>query len=463
MSTRVIGVAATVAMALTVSALTRSASTGSPPAEALSGGATTVFDDTRNAFSLPARNLREDHRPSFFVGNSFFNQNWVIAPASTAGRDGLGPLFNARSCSACHFKDGRSRPPEPGEPMSTMLLRISVPGAGEHGAPKPDPVYGDQIQGQSIPGVPREADVFVDYTERAGAFADGEAYSLRRPTYRITGLGFGALARQLLVSPRISPGIIGLGLLEAVPEATLLRLADPGDADSDGISGRPNVVWNVRTRLVAIGRFGWKAEQPSVAQQTAAAFVGDIGITSPLFPHENHSAQEPIPVRSQSPRAFEVSEKIFRAVSLYARSLAVPAARTNSPGASQGRGIFSSLRCDSCHVAALETGPSPELPEFANQRIRPYTDLLLHDMGDALADERPAFVATGREWRTPPLWGLGLIRKVNGHTFLLHDGRARNATEAILWHGGEAAAARERFRHLSKSDRVALLAFLDSL
>src|SRR6185369_1336376 len=261
--------------------------TGAPTADALAGGDATVFDQTRNAFSLPARNLLEEHRPSFFVGNSFFNQNWIIAPASTAGRDGLGPLFNARSCSACHFKDGRSQPPAPGEPMSTMILRISMPGTDAHGGPKPDPVYGDQIQGQSIPGAPREADVVVGYEERGGTFADGEPFSLRVPSYRIANPGYGPLSPGLLVSPRVSPAVIGLGMLEAIPEATLRQREDPSDADGDGISGHLNVVRDQRLKKAAVGRFGWKAEQPSVLQQTAAAFVGDIGITSSLFGEEN--------------------------------------------------------------------------------------------------------------------------------------------------------------------------------
>jgi CxxC motif-containing protein (DUF1111 family) len=434
------------------------------PDDALSGGEGTVFDSSRNAFSLPARNLREEHRSSFFVGNSFFNQNWVVAPASVAARDGLGPLFNARSCSACHFKDGRGRPPEPGEPMDTMLLRISVPGAGDHGAPKPEPVYGDQIQGQSIPGLPREADVLVDYDDAAGVFADGLVFSLRKPSYRITHLGYGPLSEPLLMSPRISPGIIGLGLLEAIPEATLERLADPEDADGDGISGRVNIVWNHAAGRIDVGRFGWKAEQPTVLQQTAAAFVGDIGITSPMFRDENHTAGENATMQQPSRGPPELGEKTFQAVALYARSLAVPAARTgDDPQALRGRQLFAAARCDACHVGELKTGQYPELPEFANQTIRAYTDLLLHDMGEGLADDRPVFMATGREWRTPPLWGLGLIAKVNGHTFLLHDGRARNAAEAILWHGGEASAARERFRTMAAQDRAALLAFLNSL
>ena len=362
--------------------------------DALSGGDGTVFDSTRNAFSLPARNLREEHRPSFFVGNSFFNQNWVVAPASVAARDGLGPLFNARSCSGCHFKDGRGRPPEPGEPMDTMLLRISVPGAGAHGAPQPDPVYGDQIQGQSIPGVPREADVFVSYEEVPGAFADGEAFSLREPSYRIANLGYGPMSSAAADvaariardhRPRAARGDAG-GDAARSPIRTI--------ADGDGISGRVNIVWDHATNRTDVGRFGWKAEQPTVLQQTAAAFVGDIGITSPLFPDENHTAARQRRGAAAVERRAGVSDKIFQAVALYARSLAVPAARSgDDPQALRGRQLFAAARCDACHVPELETGASPELPEFAHQTIHPYTDLLLHDMGEASP-------TTGR--RSPP-------------------------------------------------------------
>jgi len=439
-------------------------SSTSSTGDTLAGGDGTVFDTSRNAFSLPARNLREEHRSAFFVGNSFFNQNWVVAPASVAGRDGLGPLFNARSCSGCHFKDGRGRPPDSDEPMDTMLLRISVPGTDRHGAPKPEPVYGDQIQNQSIPGVVREADVLVSYEEAPGEYADGEKFSLRAPSYRLANLGYGPIAQPLLMSPRVSPAMIGLGLLEAVPDATLRRLADPDDADRDGISGRVNMVWNHLTNTTAIGRFGWKAEQPSVLQQTAAAFVGDIGITSSLFRAENQTPGQHVAAAPRVNGEPEVSERILQAVALYARSLAVPAARTSDdPRAVRGRQLFMAARCGACHAAELETGAYSDLPELANQRIHPFTDLLLHDMGDGLADDRPTFAATGREWRTAPLWGLGLVAKVNGHTFLLHDGRARNFSEAILWHGGEAAASRQRFRAMSTQDRAALIAFLESL
>lgn len=437
--------------ALFLAALCLSAVASAKGGEELSGGETTVFDATKNAFSFPAHNIRETLRPAFFVGNSFFNQNWVAPPASVAGRDGLGPLFNARSCSACHFKDGRSRPPEAGEAMSTMLIRLSVHGKDSHGAPKPEPRYGGQIQGQAIPGVQSEADVFVAYDEAEGRYIDGATYHLRKPKYSIRNLGYGALAKDVRTSPRVAPAMVGMGLLEAVPDEVLRSLADPDDCNGDGISGRINEVWDQVSGKMAVGRFGWKAEQPTVLQQVATAFFEDMGLTSRVM---QGNGSEPL----------EVSDKVLDDVVAYTCTLGVPARRnwTNSV-VQRGKELFAKAGCAACHTPKLQTGVSERFAELSNQTIRPYTDLLLHDMGIGLADERPVFKASGREWRTAPLWGIGLVQKVNGHTFFLHDGRARNFAEAILWHGGEGEAARENFRGMSRGDRDALIAFLNSL
>ena len=432
--------------------------------EEFSGGETTVFDATRLAFSLSARNLREEHRSSFFVGNSFFNENWVVAPASAKGRDGLGPLFNIRSCSGCHFKDGRSRPPGPDQPMGGMLLRISVPGQAANGGPLGHPIYGDQIQGRAIPGVPPEADVLVRYQTLPASYADGEKYELRKPEFVFQKLGYGPLPDTLLMSGRTAPHMMGLGLLEAVPASTLRSFADPYDKDADGISGKINRVWDVKKKRKVPGRFGWKAEQPTVLQQTAAAFLGDIGVSSSLFPGDNHSTKQTEAAAKPNGGVPEVSDKILNAVASYSRTLAVPARRDwTKPKVLRGKQLFTEANCIACHIPKMKTGDWKEFPELSQQTIRPYTDLLLHDMGDGLADGRPAFAANGREWRTPPLWGIGLIPKVNGHSFLLHDGRARNLDEAILWHGGEAETSRDSFKKMPREDRQALIAFLQSL
>lgn len=432
--------------------------------DALSGGAGTVFDTTISAFGQPSRNLPLSQRTDFFVGNALFNRDWVTAPSSTAGSDGLGPVFNARSCSSCHFRDGRGRPPIPPELDSVgLLFRLSIPGAAADGGPVPEPTYGGQLNQAAILGVPGEGRVAVAYQELPGAYADGEPYSLRRPRYELVELAYGPADPALLMSPRTAPFLIGLGLLEAVDDATLLAAADPDDRDGDGISGRPNFVWDVRRGAVALGRFGWKANVPTLEQQNAGAFVGDIGITSPLFPEQNCTAVQAACLAAPDGGNPEVDQDKLDAVTFYTRHLAVPARRDlTDPAVRRGEALFTDIGCAACHTPTLTTAADAEAP-LAAQRIHPYSDLLLHDMGDALADGRPDFLADGREWRTPPLWGLGLIATVNRHTMLLHDGRARDAAEAILWHDGEGAAARERFRALSAAARAALLRFLDSL
>ncbi|MFL5351523.1 di-heme oxidoredictase family protein [Archangium sp.] len=439
---------------------------GPEPGEELSGGETTVHDTTRNAFTLAARNLQGERRDAFFVGNALFNRNWVMAPSSTEGLDGLGPTFNAPSCAGCHFKDGRGKPPtEPEEKPLALLFRLSIPGQDAHGGPLGDPTYGGQLQPQAILGVPAEGGVAFTYTTREGTYADGTAYTLQEPHYALVDLAFGPAHPELRVSPRVAPAMVGLGLLEAIPDSALAALADPDDTNGDGISGRVNHVWDVEHGEVRVGRFGWKANQPSLRQQDAGAFRGDMGITSDLFPEEECTSAQQACLAAPSGGAPELDAQKLDAVTFYSRTLAVPARRdVDNTEVLRGRRLFrDELECAKCHVPRHETGVVEDAPELSKQVIFPYTDLLLHDMGPELADHRPDFEATGTEWRTPPLWGIGLVETVNRHTRFLHDGRARSLEEAILWHGGEAERSRERFRTLSATDRAALLRFLESL
>jgi CxxC motif-containing protein (DUF1111 family) len=437
------------------------------PGTELSGGDTTIFDHGTNAYAFPARNYSSEHRDQFSLGDHFFNRNWVTAPASIAGNDGLGPTFNATSCSACHFKDGRGSPLLEAEAFLGLLLRLSVPGTDEHGGPRPEPTYGGQLNHHAILGVPAEGAASVSYEDVPGQFGDGEPYVLQRPRYQLDGLAFGPMAPDVMISPRVAPATFGLGLLQAVSEATVLAHADEVDANGDGISGRPNYVWDVRKNGPSLGRFGWKANQPTIEQQTAGAFLGDIGITSSMFPAENCPPAQTACAAAKSggsPGAPELSDEKLRAMTVYGLGLGVPARREWTRGdVLRGERLFGEAGCAACHLPRMQTGTLDGFPELSNQTIRPFTDLLLHDLGPELADGRPDFLASGSEWRTPPLWGLGLMATVNRHTRLLHDGRARNAREAILWHGGEGARAREAFRVLSKVDREALLAFLSSL
>lgn len=428
-------------------------------------GSATVFDETPLAYSREVAKLGLEHSRAFNRGRAFFRDVWVTAPATTSSRDGLGPVFNARSCEACHVEDGRGRPPLEDESVFTsMLIRLSIPGRSETGGPLPLPDYGDQIQNFAIPGVPIEGQPKVRYQSQAGSFADGTPYELLVPSYTIEDLNFGALPDDTRMSPRVAPAMIGLGLLEAIPAEEILALADPEDLDGDGISGKANMVWSVEAGSPQLGRFGWKANQPTLKQQVAGAFRGDIGISSRLFPSENCPALQSDCAASPHGGEPELLDTILDDVVLYSAALAVPAQRrSQDPDVRRGQQLFHEAGCESCHRSTWVTGDSEHSPILSQQTIHPFTDLLLHDMGEALADQREDFLANGNEWRTPPLWGLGLLEKVNGHMRLLHDGRARSISEAILWHGGEGENAKQRFLQFSESERQALLRFLESL
>ncbi|MDE0802225.1 MAG: thiol oxidoreductase [Acidimicrobiales bacterium] len=432
------------------------------------GGATSRDADTRNAFGLPAPNLSSEDGRAFEVGDSFFTQNWVTAPASTSARDGLGPTMNAQSCSSCHLRDGRGAPPEGPADGRTLglLLRLSVPGDASDGGPVPEPTYGGQLQDRAIDGVASEGRMQIEWQTEAGAYDDGTDYELRWPEVVIADLAYGPLADDVLVSPRLAPQVIGVGLLEAVPEDVLRDLADPDDEDGDGISGRANVVVDPRTGERAVGRFGWKANVATVEAQVAGAFHGDIGITSTLADEQNCGPNQAAcddAVDGGNGDDVEIGDDLLGRVVFYNQVLAVPTMRgSDRRDVRAGAAVFESVGCASCHRPTLQTGDAVH-PALADQTIHPYTDLLLHDMGDGLADGRPDHLASGSEWRTPPLWGLGLIETVSGPRFLLHDGRARTIEEAILWHGGEGEASKLAFRALDAAERDDLVTFLEAL
>lgn len=429
------------------------------------GGETTVSNRTSHAYGQPAPNLSEDWLDLHLVGDRDFDAVFVTPPANV--NPGLGPLFNNASCIGCHIKDGRGMP-EKGQ----LLVRVSLPrqSADDRTSEQPEtvlqerfhpeasvtlgnappvPGIGTQIQDQGVYGHAPEATVQIQWKQQPGTYGDGTSYELRSPTIQIAQADGSPLPAGTLTSPRIPSPVFGLGLLEAIPEATIHQLADPGDRNGDNISGRPNQVWDVIKQQEVIGRFGWKANNPDLLQQSAAAYVNDMGVTNPLFPEPNGSS--------------EVDADTLKAVTVYVQTLAVPA-RTllNEPEVQQGERLFTEANCAACHISTLKTGKH-EIEALANQTIHPYTDLLLHDMGAGLADGRPDFQATGTEWRTAPLWGIGLTHTVLPYSGFLHDGRARTLAEAILWHDGEAAASKEAFRTLSSGDRAALIRFLKSL
>lgn len=447
------------------------------------GAATSRKRPNRNAFSHSSANMSFERELDFKVGNGFFKRLWVVAPASTQAADGLGPLYNARSCQRCHVRDGRGHTPKanwPDDNAVSMFLRLSIPAqTPEQRAALdtrrknviPEPVYGGQLQDIAIPGVPAEGRMHIAYEEITVTLSDGEVVSLRKPSYSVTNLGYGPLHPETMLSPRVAPPMTGLGLLEAIPESDILSLADPNDEDGDGISGRPNMVWSHEREQVMIGRFGWKAGEPTIPQQSAHAFAGDIGMSSPLAPHpagDCTAGQEacmaaPNGNTPQHDNA-EVSQQVMDLVSFYSRNLAVPVRRNaGDPNVLAGKQVFHRSGCIACHQPGYVTEKVAALPEQSGQKIWPYTDLLLHDMGEGLADGRPEGVASGREWRTAPLWGIGMTETVSGHTEFLHDGRARNLLEAILWHGGEAEAAKQKVIEMQKTERDNLLKFLNSL
>lgn len=414
------------------------------------GGDTTIENRTSGAYGLPAPLLTEAELDLHLEGDRAFEAKFVSAPSTI--QPGLGPLFNNNACRACHIGDGRGLPIAGQGPLaSPLLVRVSV-ADGEPavpGGPAPFGDFGTQLQDHAIAGHEAEVTVDIRWEEITGHYGDGQPYLLRRPIFDIRLMDGSPLPAHVMTSPRIPPPVIGLGLLEAVPEETLLALADPDDLDGDGVSGRANYVWDAAREATAFGRFGWKANVPSLLQQAAGAYADDMGVTSPLFPEPDGSS--------------DIDARTLEATTFYTQTLAVPQrASWDDPEVRHGEQLFRDIGCASCHVETLQTGPH-EVASLSEQTFHPYTDLLLHDMGEGLADGRPDFLASGTEWRTSPLWGVGLAQTVLLDASFLHDGRAQTLAEAILWHGGESEASKEAFRTMPAIDREALLAFLRSL
>ncbi|MBK8163491.1 MAG: thiol oxidoreductase [Gammaproteobacteria bacterium] len=452
------------------------------PGEDIPGGEATHHKMVnRNAFSHASANMSFERELDFKIGNGFFRRLWVTSPSSTQAADGLGPLFNARACQNCHVKDGRGHPPVgPGEAAVSMFLRLSIPPQTEADrrlleehrvSVIPEPTYGTQLQNFAVQGVKPEGQMHIEYEEVPVTLKDGTVVSLRKPTYSVADLAYGPLHPVTMLSPRVAPPMIGLGLLEMIDERDILAAADPEDGDGDGISGRPNRVWSAERGEVMLGRFGWKAGAATVNEQGQAAFNGDIGISVPLFPAgagectERQAACLAAP-NGNSPQYdnLEAGRQVTDLVAFYSRNLAVPARRDHAhPDVLEGKRIFYQSGCADCHSPQYRTRTDAAFPEQSNQLIWPYTDMLLHDMGEGLADNRPEADADGREWRTAPLWGIGLTPVVSERANYLHDGRARTLIEAVLWHGGEAQRSRDAAAALSRGERERLIRFVESL
>lgn len=423
----------------------------------LSGGAATTFNASSKAFGDCVTGLSEWDNHIHSLGDAASEATFVAPPAAV--HPGLGPIFNNVSCKSCHHNDGKGSPTF-GTVTSSMLTRLSLPGTDEHGGPVGVPGFGLQLQDLANVGKQPEGKVNLTYVDIPFTYPDGNIATLHKPTYTILNQ-YMPLPGNVMLSPRMAPPFFGLGLLENIPENTIKSFADENDADGDGISGRPNYVWDPVQQKMMLGRFGMKANTATLLTQTASAYQQDMGVTSYVFPQESSTGQLQFDGRNDDP---ELPDSILNAVVYYLRTLCVPARRdVTLPNVKNGEALFTQVGCASCHKPTLYTGISETLPVVSNQRIHPYTDLLLHDLGDGLADGRPDFVANGNEWKTPALWGVGLFEKTNGTPYYLHDGRARSLEEAILWHSGEAERSKQAFVHLASGDRQALIIFLKSL
>ncbi|RYY03522.1 MAG: thiol oxidoreductase [Gammaproteobacteria bacterium] len=415
----------------------------------------------REAFGQPLAGLSTDELESFFRGRSLFRQSWVVAPAKDT-LVGLGPLYNRISCASCHPKNGRGRAPEnETERMQSMLVRLSVAGKDEHSAPKPHPIYGNQLNEEGVPGVPGEGIASIKWQEFEMALAAGTRVPMRKPLLSFYDLHYGPLDK-VQTSMRVGSPVFGLGLLQSVAQTDLENFEK--DVKSNGVKGKINWVWNAETQEIAVGRFGLKANNPSIRTQILDALIGDLGITSHLHPNENCMPLQVECLKAPSGNNPEFSDAQLADVEFYFLDVAAPARRnSDDPVVQKGETIFREIGCAQCHRETLHTEKNNQLPHLSELEIHPYTDLLIHDMGSGLADNREDFGASGRDWRTTPLWGIGLTQLISESQSYLHDGRARTLTEAILWHDGEAKISREKFAALSRVKRDAFETFLLSL
>ena len=463
--------------------------------EHLSGGEASIKKVQSDAFSENSNNMVSvDRKQIFNLGDDFFNNPWVEGSASTSSRDGLGGLFNNNACQDCHIRDGRGHAPvdEHDTDFDSILFRTATANIGFEDEDLilqslktnvPDSYFGGQLQQHGISGVSPEVNLGVSYQNKVVTFTDGSSVTLREPTWTITSFDpEQSFEDDTVFSARVAPPMIGLGLLALISAADILIKEDINDTDANGISGKANYVWSVNNQDVALGRFGWKAGQPSLLEQSAGAFVNDMGLTNRLHQKETCTDEQSECLTAPNGNGdiindygFEVSDPILDAIAFYSAHLAVPERRdAYSKQVLTGKALFMQAGCQGCHTPSYTTLIDQDQPELSEQTIFPYSDMLLHDMGEGLADFTPEnepasadmlyeFLATATEWRTPPLWGLGLTKTVDPEATFLHDGRANSIMEAVLWHGGEAENAKKKVLAYSKAEREALLAFLNDL
>ncbi|MNJ92711.1 Cytochrome c [compost metagenome] len=470
-----------------------------------SGGDATIMikGESIRAYRNPAPNLSEEEVRRHLTGDALFEKNFSDDPSRYDY--GLGPVFNNTNCNACHSKDGRGALPVMPRGQEwvqlrqneSLFLRISIESAASQhpksalnnwGAPVAVPGFSDQLfhlgsmgVRDDLPGV-GQAQVWMSYEKSTFTYPDGTEVELRKPIFKITEpydqyfdsvtgqVRSRLLEKDVKTSPRMGTVMVGLALLEAIKEEDIRALA-ARDLSAEGVKGQVNMVFDIQKALandpypVSMGRFGLKNNTPSVFHQSLGALRGDIGVTNYAFPKESIAGTPLFEdfVKDQSPKPLEASNQVADDLVFYSQTLAVPS-RRNVTEAEVIRGgeIFHQTSCTTCHQPSFTTGPHA-ISAFANQKIYPYTDMLLHDMGDGLADGRQDFDANGRQWKTRPLWGIGQTQTVNPRAGFLHDGRARTLEEAILWHGGEAEYSKNKFVALPEADRGALIRFIRSL
>ena len=450
--------------------------------EALTGGSGTVFVENKNAYSLPLKNLKIENRINFFVGNSMFRRVWLPPSDVHFARDGLGPFFNADSCQGCHINDGRGHLPSsnwPNDDAVSLVIALAIPPQNDMQKNQletfqlksiPDPIYGSQLSDFAIDGVLPEGKIDIEYDYYPVAFDNGKVINLSKPKFSISNLNYGELHSDIQISARIAQPIIGLGLIEGISVSDILANADPNDKNKDGISGKASTVKDEISNSIILGRFGWKAAQPSILQQTIDATYHDMGLSNTYSSRSNNCSEVQVACKSMVTGnsteydGVEVSNEQIDLMVFYQKHLSPPGRRNvDDPEVLKGKKIFFESGCGSCHVQKYTTSIDEKNPSLSEQLIWPYSDFLLHDMGKDLADNLNEYNAMGNEWRTPPLWGIGLTRTVNGHENFLHDGRARNILEAILWHGGEAEESKKKILKLSLVGVEYLLKFIESL
>lgn len=436
--------------------------TAAEPFEANPGGATSTDQiDGRERLSHPSPNLPTQNRMDFTLGEALFDKFWVAAPSSTKASDGLGPLFNARACQSCHIRNGRGRLPESDNEQPVGLALKLIDTARQLG----DPTYGHQLQLFSSGKAKPEAKVSITYSEEQVELSDGEQVTLHHPSYDISALSHGPIAAQSEISPRIAPPLIGMGLIDQIAAQDILAQADPDDVNGDGISGKANMKGG------KLGRFGHRADAPTLIEQVASAFFVDMGLSNRW--HQDDwgdctAAQmdcRDAPGGTQLDLGqHEIPQNVLDLTAFYTANLAVPKRiATDDAVVLNGKKAFYRAGCTSCHTPKYVTKRDDKAGSNSFQLIWPYADFLLHDMGPALADRTQSGQIGNREWRTPPLWGIGHTKAVADQERYLHDGRARSLKEAILFHGGEAETAKQNFMALDRATRENLIQFLKSL